>query len=396
MNITWRKEELGTLVTFRSGGTPSKTNSAYWGGDFPWITARDLKTFYLENSQERITELGSRNGTRIANEGSLLILVRGMTLKKDVPVCLATRPVAFNQDVKALETRGINPVYLGYFLVSRKSALMRLVSEAGHGTGTLQTDLLASFPILFPSLSEQEAIAGSLRIWDCAVAIIECLIAAKLKLRKGLMQKLLTGKRRFPGFSEPWREMRLGDVFTNRVETNRPDLALVAITRKNGVVDRDSLNRRDSSNEDKSKYLRIAPGDIGYNTMRMWQGVSGLSSIEGIVSPAYTIVTPDDATLVPEFIALLFKSPPMIHWFHRYSQGLVNDTLSLKYQNFAKISALLPERAEQQRIADAFRPLDRELALLDTQLAAIKTQKKGLMQQLLTGKRRVKIAPEAA
>jgi type I restriction enzyme S subunit len=160
------------------------------------------------------------------------------------------------------------------------------------------------------------------------------------------------------------------------------------------VVFRDGLDRKDTSSADKSKYLHICPGDIGYNTMRMWQGVSGLSQIEGIVSPAYTIVTPDDS-LDPEFVALLFKYPPIVHLFYRYSQGLVSDTWNLKFRHFSEVRVRLPEKKEQKDIAAVFRPVDEELSLLRQQLAAFKEQKKGLMQQLLTGKVRVKPAKEA-
>ena len=89
-----------------------------------------------------------------------------------------------------------------------------------------------------------------------------------------------------------WSEHRLDDLFTERRERNRPNLPLLAVTGKYGVVDRDFLEKRDTSNADKSKYLRVVSGDLVYNTMRMWQGVSGLAPKEGIVSPAYTVVTP--------------------------------------------------------------------------------------------------------
>ena len=181
-----------------------------------------------------------------------------------------------------------------------------------------------------------------------------------------------------------------GDIFTNRVEINNTDLPLVAITGENGVVSREDLIRRDTSSEDKGSYLRVCPGDIGYNTMRMWQGVCGLSTIEGIVSPAYTIATPKEE-VDGEFMALYFKSPPVIHLFRKHSQGLVDDTLNLKWRHFAEIKVTIPERQEQKAIASIFRTVDRETDLLSAQLNALKDQKKGLMQQILTGKRRVKV-----
>lgn len=205
------------------------------------------------------------------------------------------------------------------------------------------------------------------------------------------MQKLLCGLSRLKEFKgERWRTHRLGELFTERVEIGRTDLPLVAITGQNGVVPRDSLTKRDSSSEDKSKYLRITPGDIGYNTMRMWQGVAGLSQIEGIVSPAYTILIPSKQ-IDGQFAAYLFKTAPMIHKFHRNSQGLVDDTLSLKYHNFARIHVTIPAVPEQKRVAAVLNTCDEEIKLLEKQLEALKEQKRGLMQKLLTGEVRVKI-----
>ncbi len=113
-------------------------------------------------------------------------------------------------------------------------------------------------------------------------------------------------------------------------------------------------------------------------------------AMEGIVSPAYTIVTPKE-NVDAEFMALLFKSLPVVHLFHRHSQGLVDDTLNLKWRHFAEIKVTIPEKAEQQAITAVFKTADRELDLLRSQLDALREQKKGLMQQLLTGKIRVKV-----
>jgi type I restriction enzyme S subunit len=241
-----------------------------------------------------------------------------------------------------------------------------------------------------PKLEEQVEIARIISVGDRSIDLTELLLAAKQERRTWLMQQLLTGKRRLPGFGKPWQTVHLGEVFTNRIEINYPDLPLVAITGTGGVISREDLVRRDNSSEDKGKYLRICPGDIGYNTMRMWQGVCGLSSLEGIVSPAYTIATPNDE-VDGEYMALLFKSRHVVHFFHRHSQGLVDDTLNLKWRHFAEIKVNIPERSEQQAIAAVFKTADRELDLLRVQLNALREQKKGLMQQLLTGKMRVRL-----
>ena len=278
------------------------------------------------------------------------------------------------------------------YYVSLKATINWLQENAvGQTMPNLNTEIVGQLPIHLPSYDEQIGVVRILLRWDRAIELTDRLIVAKQDRRKWLMQQLLTGKKRLPGLAEPWQTVHLGEVFENRAETNRPDLPLVAITGENGVVSRDTLDRRDTSSKDKGAYLRICPGDIGYNTMRMWQGVCGLSHIEGIVSPAYTIVTPRDG-IDGEFMALLFKSPAAIHLFHRHSQGLVKDTLNLKWRHFAEIKVQIPDKTEQQAIAHVFRIADRELALHRAQLDALREQKKGLMQKLLTGEVRVGVS----
>jgi type I restriction enzyme S subunit len=177
------------------------------------------------------------------------------------------------------------------------------------------------------------------------------------------------------------------------VERGDDQLPLLSVTQASGVIPQGEAGRRNISSEDQSNYKTVRAGDIAYNTMRMWQGASALSTLTGKVSPAYTIVTPrkgHDAV----FYAYLFKQPKMIHVFERHSQGLVSDTWNLKYPHLAKIRTCVPDIEEQRAIAAAFRSLDDSTRAYETQLAALRQEKAALMQQLLTGKRRVKL-PES-
>lgn len=181
--------ELKNICSFKSGGTPSKSDETLWGDHLPWVSAKDMKFSVLESAALKLSEKGK---AKITPKGSLLILVRGMTLFKNVPVCLAGCDLSFNQDIKALVlNEGIEPKYVLYFLLGSRQKLMRLVDSAGHGTGRLNTDLLRAFPILLPSLSEQKAIADVLSTWDAAIEKTERLIKAKQRRFCGLMQELL-------------------------------------------------------------------------------------------------------------------------------------------------------------------------------------------------------------
>lgn len=155
-----------------------------------------------------------------------------------------------------------------------------------------------------------------------------------------------------------------------------------------GVYPQTDSNKRDISNADKSKYKRIVPGDIGYNTMRMWQGRSALSSLEGIVSPAYTILVPKN-NVNPYYFSILFKTSKLTNLFWRNSQGLVEDTLNCKYKDFSKIKYQVPSFEEQNAIAEILKTAEKEIQLEKQKLEELKEQKKGLMQQLLTGKVRL-------
>ncbi|MBW2321785.1 MAG: restriction endonuclease subunit S [Deltaproteobacteria bacterium] len=215
------------------------------------------------------------------------------------------------------------------------------------------------------------------------------LIDAKKCLEKALMQQLLTGKKRLPGFNDSWEEYPLGDLFDERSERNFEHLMLLAITGSRGVIPASEIKQKDSSSTDKSKYKRITPGDIGYNTMRMWQGVSAVSGLEGIVSPAYTICIPKETVNV-RFMGYFFKFSQVINLFRRFSQGLVNDTLNLKFNNFTQIKVKIPCLDEQQAISKVLRIADDEIKTLENKLTALEKQKRGLMQKLLTGEIRVK------
>jgi type I restriction enzyme S subunit len=273
--------------------------------------------------------------------------------------------------------------FKGYLTISDviKKQFHRIA--VGTKVYSLSKTSLKNLTIPLPPLSEQKAIADCLSTWDRAIESQKKLIKAKEKRKKALMQQLLTGKKRLSGFTEEWKEVKLSELFAERNETKIRDLPLLSIGQE-GVYPQTDSNKRDISNTDKSKYKRIVPGDIGYNTMRMWQGRSALSSLEGIVSPAYTILTPKNK-VNSYYFSILFKTTKLTNLFWRNSQGLVDDTLNCKYKDFSKIKYFVPSFEEQNEIVAILKTAEKEIQIEKQKLADLQKQKKGLMQQLLTG-----------
>ncbi|MCO6559463.1 MAG: hypothetical protein J6575_08735, partial [Bifidobacterium sp.] len=138
------------------------------------------------------------------------------------------------------------------------------------------------------------------------------------------------------------------ELFDERVERSANG-EMLSVTISKGVVRSNELERKDNSSADKSNYKRVEPNDLAYNTMRMWQGACGVSQYSGIVSPAYTIASPNTDTN-PYFFNQLFKTNRALYLFRSFSQGLTSDTWNLKFPQFARIDFKIPSKNEQDKI----------------------------------------------
>ena len=279
------------------------------------------------------------------------------------------------------------PLFMDYY--SRTPQMINQIDRQSYGVTDfrkrLYWDSFAPIGCILPPIAEQRKIAAILTTQDRVIELKEKRLAEKQRQKKYLMQQLLTGKKRLPGFNGAWKTDCLGKLFFERKETNCENIEMLAITGTQGIIPRKELDLKDNSSEDKSKYLRVCVGDIGYNTMRMWQGVSAYSNYEGIVSPAYTILKPS-SSINAKYFAYLFKMSEIVFLFYRFSQGLVDDTRNLKYENFKKIKVCYPpDMKEQTAIAEVLSAADREIELLQQDIEQEKRKKKALMQLLLTG-----------
>lgn len=189
-------------------------------------------------------------------------------------------------------------------------------------------------------------------------------------------------KLRFPGFDEPYVLYRIGDIYAERSERGAADMELLSVTMNGGVMQRSEIEGKDNSSEDKSNYKVVCKGDMVYNSMRMWQGANGVSPYDGIVSPAYTVLTAK-LPICNEYFAALFKNYKLINEFRKNSQGMTSDTWNLKYPQIKTIKVYLPRVTEQEKVASLLVTLDKRIAAQATLVEQLKKYKRGLLSCLL-------------
>lgn len=389
----WETTSLRELADIGQGYTFKREYQGNHIGRWNYFKVADIglqsSSIYLSSSINKIDDfLLKQLGYKPFHAGSIVFpRVGAALLNNNKKILLHDSLVDDNVLVLSIKNKAVCSNIFLYYLLSK----FQLADWCNSGlVPVINSKTVLKQSIHLPEFTEQQKISAILSTQDKAIGLQEKRIAEKQRQKKYLMQQLLTGKKRLPGFSGTWKADRLGELFFERKETNCENLEMLAITGTQGIIPRKELDLKDNSSENKSKYLRVCVGDIGYNTMRMWQGVSAYSNYEGIVSPAYTILKPS-LLINAKYFAYLFKMPEIIFLFYRFSQGLVDDTRNLKYENFKKIKVFYPPDIEEQTaIAEVLSTADHEIDLLQQDIEQEKQKKKALMQLLLTGIVRVK------
>ncbi len=376
---------LGGLVRIKSGGTPSKGNIEYWGDDLPWITAKDLKSRYLVGSIQKLSAAG-RSIATIAPADALLILVRGMGLFKDMPISICKTEVAFNQDVKALiPGNAIDSGFLYCALESLKPVLMQLVEAAGHGTGRLDTAKLLALPIPLPPLQEQHWIAAILGTWDAAIEKAGRLLDAAQSQFEALRTEL---------YREDGSEERLtfgAFLDESRVPGNNGSTARKLTVRLYGKGIGPKQDRTAGSANTRY-YIRRA-GQFIYSRLDFLNGAFAVvpDHLDGFEStldlPAFEI-----APRVNSIWLLNYVTRPA---YYENQQNLARGQRVARRVNPDDLLAseiAVPTRERQDEVAAILTLCIDGINSIRSLVVALRRQKTGLMQKLLTGKIRV---PEA-
>ncbi|GER68640.1 hypothetical protein BpJC4_31110 [Weizmannia acidilactici] len=278
-----------------------------------------------------------------------------------------------------------------YYLVQTN----RFNENANKSTGTKMPRADWSFmsEIIFPipPLNEQQKIASILSTWDKAIELKEKLIEQKKEQKKGLMQKLLTGEVRLPGFKGEWKKIRLGTVIEECTEKTTVNNQYPVLTSsRKGIFLQEEYFSKQVASENNIGYKVVRKGDFTYRTMSD-DGNFVFNQLEeyevGIVSPAYAVFKATNIN--PLFLKSILNSYDFKKNILRNVQG--GTRLSYKYSDLKNTVVKVPPKEEQSAIAEVIFNIENNLNLLEQELEALKQQKKGLMQLLLTGKVRVQV-----
>ena len=377
-------ETLSSLVSLRSGNTPSMSNEAFWGGEMPWVSAKDFDGSRLSSSSIKLTNAG-RDVAKIANKNDLLLLVRG-NLKKGIPIAICDREIAFNQDVKCITCSSkILPEYLLYYIQGREAEIFNLLGITGHGVAKLDTDTIENFQVLMLPLKEQKKIVEILSDCDTAIKKIENKRQYLSKIEKYYESELLNK----PIADLVWK----GDLLSNLL-VKRSELSTISnqyevyTSSRKGIFKQTEYFSKQVASEDNAGYGIIRNGDFTYRAMTDDDTfVFNLFEDEvGLVSPAYSVFTAKECDSI--FLKKFLNCSRFSYELKKVAQG--GTRKSLKFSSLTSININLPDYHVQQKIGAVFIQIEIEASSLGKQLDLLQQQKRGLMQQLLTGKLRVK------
>ncbi len=400
--LAWKVSSLGNLATFAAGGTPSKDAPEYWNGHIPWISASSMYDTNLCDSKHKVTSEAIGNGTRIAKAGSLLILTRGSMLYNRVPMGIASIDVAFNQDVRALMVDSeVDTAFLMNQLISQESRIP--IHDTGIGAGKIDTDDLRRFFVAIPSLPEQRKIASCLSTLDELIGSQGRKVAALRTHKKGLMQQLFPRegetqpRLRFPEFQNAgdWEDIELGlkaskvgsGITPTGGDKNYKQAGRPFVRSQNvgwGILLLDDVAYIDEETHRSFDSTEIEVRDVLLNITGASIGRSAVADeriVGGNVNQHVCIIRTNSDELNPFFLnqyLICQRGQMQIDSFQAGGnrQGL----------NFAQIRSfaipLPPSPDEQQRIALCLSSLEDLLTAETQKLEALKTHKRGLMQQL--------------
>lgn len=409
--VDWAFLRLKDVAQLQTGLSLSSGRKLENPVERPYLRVANVQDGHLDLSDVKTTRIEEGNIERyLLKEGDVLFteggdfdkLGRGTVWEGQIDGCLhqnhifAVRPDEGKIHPYFLAALSSGPAGRRYFTINSKQST---------NLASINSTQLKAFPVPLPPTVEQDEIVRLLGVWDQAIRLQEELLRVKEERKRGLMQQLLTGKRRLPGFGgakrmnhrfydlpEGWGNPMMGEIAKERSVRNKQEeeLKVLSCTKYKGFVDSEEYFGRKVHSEDLTNYKVVRRNWFGFPSNHVEEGSIGLQTVykAGLVSPIYVVFETGQSVL-PTFLMYLFKTDLYRHIFQSSTNASVDRRGSLRWRDFSKIHVPLPPIDEQKAIVEVVKIADREIECEQEHLNELKTQKKGLMQKLLTGRVRV-------
>ncbi|MDR6563792.1 MULTISPECIES: restriction endonuclease subunit S [unclassified Arcicella] len=399
----WKSAKINEIADIKGGFAFDSTKFKEFG-KYQVIKMSNLyeNQLDLSRSQSFLDDLTEQEKEYVLTQGDIIITLTGTIGKRDYGYSYqieAEENLLLNQRVAKIKVTKGDPTYVSYQIKTNRF-LNQFFFSARGGTGN-QANVgiqdLASMKVILPPLKEQKAIAQVLSTADSAINTTEKLIAQKELRKKWLMQQLLTGNKRLKGFGEEWKEHsyeKILKVVKRNFDWDENELYnLISVRRRSGgIFYREALY----GHQILVKTLRTAnEGDFLFSKMQILHGASALVTKEfdgAKISGSYIAVVPKDKKqLNMEFFQWYSQTPYFYHQTYISSYGVHIEKMTFDFDTFLQLEMKLPSIQEQTAIAQVLQAADKEISLLKAKADKLREQKKGLMQQLLTGKIRLNV-----
>ncbi|WP_271002514.1 restriction endonuclease subunit S [Listeria seeligeri] len=391
----WEQRKLGDVSNYIKGFAFKSKD--YKKDGVRIIQVSDLTKDKIKCSNTNIfvsLELAELNKKYRINKNEIIITTVGS--KAEIKESAVGRPIIvaeeghflLNQNlVKLTSLQGFDNYFIySQLLQPRYINYIAAIERGNANQANIAIIDLWQYTFLVPKKLEQQKISMFFKQLDNTIALHQRKLDSLKLMKKGFLQLMFpkkgekAPKLRFADSEERWEQRKLGEIFTERTE--RSDKGeLISVTINSGIVKASELERKDNSSSNKSNYKVIKKGDIAYNSMRMWQGASGCSFYDGILSPAYTVISPKE-DIDPNFMSYMFKKHEMIHLFQRNSQGLTSDTWNLKFPSLSTIKVKIPPYEEQVRIANLLQNTENIITFQQNKISQLQALKKAHLQNM--------------
>ena len=389
----WEVMRLGDIVSITSGESPSLYHLKA-EGKYPYVKVEDLNN--CEKYQESSREYSDDNNTTI-KAGSIIFPKRGASILNN-KVRIAAKDIQMDSNMMAItpHTTIVDTEFLYIRILHER--LYRIADTSS--IPQINNKHIIPYKIAVPPLAEQRKIAEVLGVWDEAIEKQARLIE-KLALRKrGLMQRLLSAKLRLPGFSEPWQKVKLGEICERVTRKNIEDNQnVMTISAQRGFVAQTDFFNKSVASETLESYYLVFKDEFCYN--KSYSNGYPMGAIKRLSEADKAVVTslyicfnvkPETNTNI-DYLSYYFDNGGLNRGLTKIANegGRAHGLLNVTPKDFFGLSFEIPSLKEQTAIAEVLIAADREIELAKEKLERLRRQKRGLMQQLLSGKKRVKI-----